>query len=212
MSFVRRGLGWLLRPLHRLIIRHTTVTDPWAAASTFLIGPNRFGRGSLKPFSWYFEGESTVAVKDVAGICAWLAGCRYVRDADLFREPDYWQHPLTFEQVRKGDCEDHALWAWRKLVELGVDAEFFVGQWRPEAEHSGFHAWVVFEKDGSTFVLEPVIKGAEGIVRLLDEVRPEYVPHFSVDAKFKMVARAGLLAYWRDEELARRARKRGRVA
>lgn len=34
------------------------------------------------------------------------------------------------------------------------------------------------------------------------------VPHFSVDATFRMCARAGLLLYWRDQELARRAGKR----
>jgi hypothetical protein len=212
LSFVRRGLSWLLRPLHRLIVVHTTVTDPWEPASSFLIRPDRFGAGSRKPFSWYFEGQSNVVVKDVVEICEWLTGCQYVRDSDLFREPDYWQHPLTFEQLRKGDCEDHALWAWRKMVELGVAAHFYVGQWRQDDDRTGFHAWVVFEKDGSTFLLEPVIKDVTRLVRPLDEARRDYVPHFSVDASFKMCARAGLLVHWRKEELARRSRKRGQAA
>lgn len=190
----------------------TTVPDPWEPASTFLIGPDRFGAGSRKPFSWYFEGQSTVMVRDVASICDWLSACQYMHDSELFREPDYWQHPLTFEQLRKGDCEDHALWAWRKMVELGIPAELYVGQWRQDGGRSGFHAWVVFEKDGSTFLLEPVIKDAKRIVKLLDEVRVDYVPHYSVDANFKMCARAGLLVHWREEELARRASKRGQAA
>src|SRR5690348_3236184 len=48
------------------------------------------------------------------------ADCEYVRDP--VHERDFWQHPKTFEQLRKGDCEDHALWAWRKLTELGISA------------------------------------------------------------------------------------------
>ena len=168
--------------------------------------------GSRKPFSWYFEGQSTVTVKDVDGICEWLAGCQYVHDSELFREPDYWQHPLTFEQLRKGDCEDHALWAWRKMVELGLAAEFYVGQWRTNGERTGFHAWVVFERNGTTFLLEPVIKDIGRMVRPLAEARLDYVPHFSVDRRFKMCARAGLLVHWREEELARRSRKRRQAA
>ncbi len=212
LSFVRRALVWLFRPLHRLIIVRTKVADPWQPASSLLIRPDRFGAGSRKPFSWYFEGPSTVVVDDIPGICEWLAGCQYVRDSDLFRDPDYWQHPLTFEQLRKGDCEDHALWAWRKMVELGIKAHFYVGQWRPDPERIGFHAWVVFEQDGSTYLLEPVSKDADKVVRPLDQVRLDYVPHFSVDSTFKMCARAGLLVRWREEELARRARKRGQAA
>jgi hypothetical protein len=212
LSYLQRGLRWLRRPLHRFIVIHTTVTDPWEPASTFLIRPDRFGAGSRKPFSWYFEGQSTVIVKDLDGICEWLTGCQYMHDSDLFREPDYWQHPLTFEQLRKGDCEDHALWAWRKMVELGFAADFYVGQWLTNGERTGFHAWVVFETNGSTFLLEPVIKDVNGLVRPLAEARLDYVPHFSVDASFKMCARAGLLVHWRKEELARRSRKRGQAA
>ena len=212
MSFLRRSLSWLLRPLHRLIVVHTTVKDPWEPATSFLIRHDRFGAGSRRPFSWYLEDESTVVAKDVTAICDWLTGCQYVRDPDLFREPDYWQHPLTFEQLRKGDCEDHALWAWRKLVELGVVAHFYTGQWRQDGERAGFHAWVVFEQNGSSFLLEPVIKDATRMVRPLEEVRLDYVPHFSVDASLKLCARAGLLAHWREEELARRARRRGQAA
>ena len=213
LHLLRRCLGWLLRPLHRYWVVHTTVADPWESASTFLIGPDRFGLGSRKPFSWYFEGQSTVVVRDVESICDWLAGCQYIHDIELFREPDYWQHPLTFEQLRRGDREDHALWAWRKILELGFPAEFYVGQWRHDGGASGFHAWVVFQKDGRTFLLEPVIKDPLRAVRLLDEVRGNYVPHYSVDASFRMCARAGLLIQWREEELARRAAaRRGQAA
>src|SRR5205085_1473130 len=69
------------------------------------------------PFAWYFEGQSAVTVGSVDDVCEWLLECEYVHDPELFHEPDFWQHPRTFERLRKGDCEDHALWAWRKLVE-----------------------------------------------------------------------------------------------
>jgi len=212
LGIVRRGLSWLLRPLHRFLVARTAVSDPWEPASSFLIRPDRFGTGSRRPFPWYFEGDSTVPVRDVTEICRWLSACEYVRDSDLFHEPDYWQHPLTFEQLRKGDCEDHALWAWRKLIELGITAEFYVGQWLTDRGGRGFHAWVVFEKDSTLFLLEPVIKDAGMLVKPLSAVRSQDVPDFSVDRTFKMCARSGLLVHWREEELARRGRRRGQAA
>jgi len=112
-----------------------------------------------------------------------------------FREADFWQHPRTFEKLCKGDCEHHALWAWRKLVELGHRAEFFVGQW---FEGGGGvrdqHAWVVFEQNGQLYVLESVIEDNTLMVSPLTDIRTQYRPHFSVDAAFTMRAHAGYLA------------------
>ena len=96
-----------------------------------------FGPGCVKDFAWYLEGESRVAVADLDGLCRWLAGCAYVSDESLFRTDDYWQHPATFEQIRKGDCDDHALWAWRKLAALGYESEFMVGERRWPGETPG---------------------------------------------------------------------------
>jgi hypothetical protein len=45
----------------------------------------------------------------------------------LFGEADFWQHPSTFERLRTGDCEDFAVWAWRKLIELGYDVDLVAG-------------------------------------------------------------------------------------
>src|SRR5262245_32721587 len=87
-----------------------------------------FGGGSRRPFADYFEGESRVAVQTVDDIVDWLQGCQYISDAELFHERDYWQHPGAFEELRRGDCEDFALWTWRKLGEIGIDAEFYVGR------------------------------------------------------------------------------------
>ena len=175
---------------------------------TFLISPGRLGPGSKRPFSWYFEGTSTVKVGNIADVLQWLAGCTYARDIDLFHEPDYWQHPTTFEHLRRGDCEDHALWAWRKLIELGVKADFFVGQLKPESDRSGHHAWVVYERESVRYLLEPVAKSGSPQVRPLEEARSEYRPHYSVDPSYRVQARAGLLLYLREEELARLAKSK----
>jgi len=207
LTLLRRIITWSLRPLHRFLVVRIVVDDPWEPASSFLVSHGRFGSGSTRPFAWYFEGQSTVSATTVDQICDWLAECQYIRDRELFLEPDYWQHPLTFEQLRRGDCEDHALWAWRKLHELGIPAELFVGQWGSESHDTGFHAWVVFERDGQRFLLESVIKQPRQCVRLLEEARAEYVPHYSVDTSFHMCARSGLLVYWREQELNRRAGK-----
>ena len=67
-----------------------------------------------------------------------------------------WQQPCAFEQSRRGDCEDFALWAWRKLVEMGVDAEFYVGRVMcgDDPVSARQHAWVVYRVDDE-FLFEP---------------------------------------------------------
>ncbi len=40
-----------------------------------------------------------------------------------------------FRGKRRGDCKDHALWAWRKLNELGIAAELVCGQSRADEEY-----------------------------------------------------------------------------
>ena len=108
-------------PLIRLAWRFDEEEDAWEAIEHDL-PLAYFGSGAVNEFDWYLQGESDVVVETLADVQAWLAECAYARDQDLFQVPDFWQHPRTFEQLRKGDCEDHALWAWRKFHELGIDA------------------------------------------------------------------------------------------
>lgn len=194
----------MVRPLLRVWIRHIPVDDPWEAVTSAFVTPRLFGPGSLRMFRWYFEGESVVHVHTLDDLCGWLAECQYLSDDQLFNEADFWQHPRTFENLRKGDCEDHALWAWRKLVEMGYRAEFFVGEWFTDGDDAGHHAWVVFERDEQRFVLEAIMKSEAAMIRPLLEVHREYVPHFSVDAAFSMRSHAGYLLYLKRRE--RRAR------
>ena len=152
-----------------------------------------FGPGSERPFAEYFEGESAVRVGSIDDIVAWLQTCEYVSDVELFRERDFWQHPAHFERRRRGDCEDFALWAWRKLAELGVDAEFCVGR---VAHGDGptivrQHAWVVYHVNGASFLFEPAGRVPGLMIRPLADVMDTYVPHFAVNHRFDTHAFVG---------------------
>jgi hypothetical protein len=199
---ISRLLVRLLAPLANLLVPNAPVDDPWARSSAEL--PTRaFGRGSVRDFRWYFERESDVRVTSIDEVCDWLLGCTYVSDRELFNEPDFWQHPGTFERLRQGDCEDHALWAWRKLVELGVDAELVAGRWDVTRDDAAHHAWVVYREGGTEFVLESVARSRAAMVRPLAEVRRQYRPHAAVNARFETTAFAGAILTMREERAAR---------
>jgi len=172
-----------LKRLFQKLARAGRKEDPWQRFSRRM-PVRQFGRGSWHPFPWYFEGESRVQVASVDDVCDWLLGCTYVSDDELFHESDYWQHPSTFERIRQGDCEDYALWAWRKLVELGLEAELMSGIWQPPGDTAEGHVWVRFRHQGRDFILETVTNSRSTMVRPVDEVRSEYVPHAGVDERF----------------------------
>jgi hypothetical protein len=178
--------------LHRLARWSSEGADPWDRLSLpFEVPLRTFGRGSYRPFPWYFEGESVVQVTSINDICDWLIECEYTRDPALFNAPDFWQHPRTFEQLREGDCEDHAIWAWRKLVELGFEAELMCGAWQPPDDTGRGHAWVRFRKENQEFVFEAVGTSREQMVRPLADAKAEYIPHAGVDHKFQRFAYVG---------------------
>jgi hypothetical protein len=179
-------------PLVRWLIRIVGVGDPWERFPRRI--PVRFfGAGSKRDFRWYFEGQSDVNARNLNEICEWLLECEYVSDPELFHEPDFWQHPRTFERLRKGDCEDHALWAWRKLVEAGVEAELVTGNWSQAPGERGGHVWVRFREADTDFVLETVANSRDQMVRPLQEVKDEYEPHAGVDHDLKSFAYFGYL-------------------
>lgn len=153
-----------------------------------------FGSGCKKDWSWYFEGESTVKVRDLEDILKWLAECEYVSDKELFVEEDFWQHPITFERIRKGDCEDHALWAWRKLTELGISAEFACGKTLDSESHSR-HAWVTYKIGRRIYLLETTCKSTAEMVYPLPIAKDLYQPHVAVGSDFKTYVYDGILSY-----------------
>jgi hypothetical protein len=202
-SRVRRLLHWLIRPFWRLLLRTASTANPWERLQ-YRAPIDRFGLGSKHDFQWYLEGESLVTVKSLTELEDWLLECAYARDDDLFAEPDYWQHPRTFEHLRCGDCEDHAVWAWRKLLELGYDADLVSGRrlpWQPGVEGAERgHVWVIFRHEEVTYLLEAVAKTRERLVRPLAEVAAEYRPEFGVDKTCGRFAFNGVLLTMRERE------------
>jgi len=178
--------------------------DPWACVPSEDFAAY-FGSGRRHEFTAYLEGESTIPARSVDDLRDFLAECRYVSDFDLFRERDHWQHPLTFEHLRKGDCEDHALWTWRKLKELGHPAHLMVGSSDLLREAPGQHAWVLFEGAGELFLFETTEKRRERMVRPLDELRAAYRPHLSVDHQGTMFVYGGFSEF--TSEILRRMKQ-----
>ena len=197
----RKLLSQLMQFAARLVGRES----PWEPV-TMRVPASVFGPGSRQSFDKYFEGESCVRVGTIDDIVAWLQTCEYVTDLELFREPDVWQHPAIFEKRKRGDCEDFALWAWRKLSELGIDADFCVGRVicadRPEIDRQ--HAWVVYRVDGTAFLFEPAARTAASMIRPLAEAMDEYVPHFAVNQRFDTYAFVGCAADSHRSSLSRR--------
>jgi Bacterial transglutaminase-like cysteine proteinase BTLCP len=171
---VRDGVTRLLWHIHR-------PESPWERV-TIQVPATVFGPGSRRHFAEYFQGESCVRVSSIDDIVQWLQTCEYVTDTEQFNERDRWQHPGTFELVRRGDCEDFALWAWRKLAELGIEAELYVGRiaWG-EAGNRRQHAWIVYRIEGAEFLFEPAAGERQRMIRPLTEAMNEYVPHFAVN-------------------------------
>ena len=181
----------LVQPIVGLLLRIIPKRDPWTRVARG-VPLTLYGAGSQRDFGWYLEGESSVRIGSIAEIQDWLLACEYVDDRELFNEQDFWQHPRTFEHLRRGDCEDHALWAWRKLVELGVDAELVSGRQLSDEDRTG-HVWVMFTHGGETLLFETVAKRRELMLRPVSAVRELYRPEVSVDGKRQRFAYHGYL-------------------
>jgi hypothetical protein len=188
----------LMQPIVQLVLRVIPKRDPWTRVSR-RVPLSLYGRGSQRDFGWYLEGESTVRVGSIEEIQDWLLACEYVEDRELFNETDFWQHPNTFERLRRGDCEDHALWAWRKLVELGVDAELVSGRQLSDGDDRTGHVWVVVHRDGDVHVFETVAKRREMMLRPLSAVRDLYRPEVSVNGRRERFAYHGYLWTLREQ-------------
>lgn len=142
----------------------------------------RKGRSLAKSFEGYLESvlktfTGWVEVRD------FLAGCLYTKD-DVQHEGrrDVWLHPEDFERRLKGDCEDHALWAWVQLSRLSWDVRFTVGMWEGKG-----HAWVMVYRGSTIQLLEATEKRKDEI--LLDPI-PAYEPVWSVDSKLRFFVHA----------------------
>ena len=79
-----------------------------------------YGAGSRRKFSWYLEGAVDSGIMNLEEMKYWLSECEYVTDDELFNERDVWQHPITFERMRKGDCEDFSIGKYFSLISVGM--------------------------------------------------------------------------------------------
>jgi hypothetical protein len=187
-------VGWL-RSTIASIARKIGLSDaPWERVP-MEVPATAFGPGSRRQFPDYFEGQSGVRVASIDDIVGWLATCEYASDIDQFHEPDLWQEPCAFEQRQCGDCEDFALWTWRKLIEIGIEAEFFVGRIigadDPSVDRQ--HAWVVYRQNGDAFLFEPAARDADRMIQPWSIVKDAYVPHFAIDHRFVTSAFVGCI-------------------
>jgi hypothetical protein len=148
-------------------------------------------------FRTYCSRKSAVAVGSLEEICDWLQRCEYDGLITHLCAPGGWPLAEDFENTRRGDCKDHALWAWRKLNELGIVAELMCGQVRdnkekfqrlvpfsPQMFQQG-HAWVQFQRDGTDYLFDPTSKDRSLMVRPLAAARRCYIPWFSVGPGFR---------------------------
>jgi hypothetical protein len=201
----RAGAALLLpvrRALHHLRLRLFPVRDPWARLP-YEAPLAAFGSAARRDFDWVFEGESSIAVAAFDDVIEWLAGCTYATDPHLFQEPDFWQHPRTFEHLRRGDCEDFALWAWRKMVELGMDADLVIGRRVPPTTANSRHAWILFRQEGNELLFEPARAPHADAVRPLADVRAAYIPEFGVTPARRRFLFAGYAYFLQNRHLGR---------
>jgi len=209
---VSRGVAGLLGPVRRALdqlrLRLFPVRDPWQRLP-YEAPLDVYGDGARHGFDWVFEGDSTIAIESLDDILDWLATCQYETDASLFREADYWQHPHTFEQLRRGDCEDFALWAWRKLVELGIDADLVIGRRVPPGSENSRHAWILFRDGEDEFLFEPIVRDRQNAVRRIATVRSEYIPEFGVARNRSRFLFAGYAYFLQNRHLGKVASSTG---
>ena len=130
-----------------------------------------------RPMGAFLSQPLKVACRDLDEIRAFLVTCQYVSDSDQFGVLDHWMLPQEFEQIRKGDCEDFALWAWRQLLTLGYEARFVTGS---AGRYGAGHAWLTFCAEGKTYLMEPQAAILGKSFPRLDTMR--YKPAVSVEA------------------------------
>lgn len=109
--------------------------------------------GNTHPWNRYFYKPLSTNPKTLKDIEKFLKKCKYLSDRKTRSHEDFWEPPDIFEKRRKGDCEDHAIWAWRQLYDMGFKARLVLGT----LESHG-HAWVHIFVNGRSYLLEPTQK------------------------------------------------------
>src|SRR5262245_42015103 len=97
----------------------------------------------------YLTQPLKIKCNSLESIRSFLRSCRYVSDKKQF-DRDYWMPPEQFEHRRQGDCDCAAIWTWRQLIDMGIEARFVVG-----TVGGNGHAWVTYQDGNRWYLLEP---------------------------------------------------------
>ena len=210
-SLMRRLGRWIMRRTARpglavadwMLARFAPYVSAWERINAPIPGV-AMGWPDDDAINRYLAGPSTVPVADLDDIRTWLQSCAYERTHE-FRAQAAWESlPFVFEYVKRGDCMDHALWAWRKLRELGIDADFVVG-WTGPPGVGHRHAWVILGQGSDRLLFETVEKVRPRMLRPLSD-RETYIPEFGVDRHGRRFAFGGLAHLVRAQRSASGAR------
>lgn len=134
------------------------------------------------PLGRYVSQPLAVRCSDLEDIRKFIIGCKYVTDQEQFGKNDYWLPPEQFEVLKKGDCEDFALWVWRQLMAIGYKTRIVFGR---SGRYGEGHSWVMFQKDGKHYLLEPLECWFGKKFPRLSTVR--YRPEFSIEYDGKKI-------------------------
>lgn len=104
------------------------------------------------PLGRYINKPLAHQCSTVKEIREFLQGCKYISDKKQFNQEEFWLPPDEFEKVKKGDCDEFALWTWRQFMGMGYVARFVIGRTRKSGKG---HAWVTIEKEGKNYIVEP---------------------------------------------------------
>ena len=104
---------------------------------------------------------------------------QYTRDGAA----DQWQAPSVTDRLKRGDCEDMAIWIYRELVRSGyANVRIMVGKF--ETSEKNYHTWVVCPAAGSDdFIVDPALQ--RRIWKRSDLSPDVYLPLFSFDGRKK---------------------------
>lgn len=111
--------------------------------------------GNTHPWNRYFNHPLKTRPKTLFDVERFLMKCKYMSDRATRSQKDFWEPPDIFEKRRTGDCEDHAIWAWRQLDELGYQARLVLGACGGKKDG---HAWVHIFINDRCYLMEATSK------------------------------------------------------
>lgn len=127
------------------------------------------------PMGRFLSQPLTKQFNDIHELRRFLFSCKYESDEEQFGKRDYWLPPEEFENCRKGDCEDFALYTWRQLIEMEIKSRFVVGE---SGRYGSGHAWVTMQNNEKNYIIEPLANAFKRLPRI-SMVR--YSPEISVE-------------------------------